>query len=151
MNELVLLLLYRFLPKDIQVYVDFRSLKLLSDTHINNKLLAKYSDSIHQCELLKDKLPEPIRNIPDLPFLRFCFLWEHKSYKPDSYIEAQVEPYRYAIVDLDKKNKKHPSIVIPILSYHGATPWDKKMLFDQFKDILQPELLAYIPIQNTSS
>ena len=77
--------------------------------------------------------------------MRFCFLWEHKSYKPDSYIEAQAEPYRYAIVDLNKKNKNHPSIVIPILLYHGATLWDKKMLFDQFKDILQPELLAYIP------
>jgi hypothetical protein len=145
LNELVLLLLYKFLPEDLQGYVDFNTLKLLTDTHINNKLLVKYSDSIHECELLREKLPKSIRDIVDLPFLRFCFLWEHKSSKPDSYIEAQVEPYRYAIVDLDKKNKRHPSIVIPILLYHGATAWDQKMLFDQFKDILEPDLLSYIP------
>lgn len=90
LDELVLLLLYRFIDPDLQPYIDFTSLKLLSDVHINNKLLAKYSDSIHECSLLREQLPEHIRNNPDLPSLRFCFLWEHKSYKPKTYIEAQV-------------------------------------------------------------
>jgi hypothetical protein len=145
LDELVLLLLHRYIPAKLQPYIDFPSLKKLSDVHITNKLLAKYSDSIHECALRKEHLPEHIRNNPDLPTLRFCFLWEAKSHKPYSYIEAQIEPYRYAIVDLDKKNKNHPSIVIPILLYHGATTWDKKMLHDQFIDILPPEILEYIP------
>jgi Putative transposase, YhgA-like len=157
LNELVLLLLYRYLPQGLQRYVDFSTLQLLSDAHIDNKLLAQFSDSIHECALLKDQLPEHIRHMPDLPILRFCFLWEHKSSKPYEPIEAQNERYRYAIISSDLKNKKHPSIVIPILLYHGATKWDKKMLFELFEPYLPPELLEFIPhpkyividIQNT--
>jgi hypothetical protein len=158
LNELVLLLLYRYLPSNLQRYVDFSTLKLLSDAHIDNKLLAQYSDSIHECALLKEQLPEHVRNLPDLPTFRFCFLWEHKSYKPyEEPIEAQNERYRYAIISSDLKNKKHPSIVIPILLYHGATKWDKKMLYDLFEPYLPPDILEFIPrpkyividIQNT--
>ena len=145
LNDLVLLLLYRYLPKNIQRYVDFSTLKLLSDAHVDNKLLAQFSDSIHECALLRDQLPEHIRNMPDLPILRFCFLWEHKSYKPYEPIEAQNERYRYAIISSDLKNKKHPSIVIPILLYHGVIKWDKKMLYDLFEPYLPPEILDFIP------
>ena len=159
LNELVLLLLHRYLPQNLQRYVDFSTLKLLSDAHIDNKLLAQFSDSIHECALLKEQLPEHVRNMPDLPTLRFCFLWEHKSYKPyEEPIEAQNERYRYAIISSDLKNKKHPSVVIPILLYHGETKWGKKMLYDLFEPYLPPEILDYIPhpkyividIQNTS-
>ena len=145
LNELVLLLLYRYLPQSLQQYVDFFTLKLLSDTHIDNKLLAQYSDSIHECALLKDRLPESVRHDADLPTFRFCFLWEHKSHKPYEPIESQKERYRYAIIGSDIKNKKHPSIVIPILLYHGATQWDKKMLYDKFEPYLPPEILDFIP------
>jgi predicted transposase YdaD len=72
LNDLVLLLLYRYLPKSLQRYVDFSTLKLLSDAHVDNKLLAQFSDSIHECALLKEQLPEHIRNMPELPTLRFC-------------------------------------------------------------------------------
>jgi Putative transposase, YhgA-like len=158
LHELVLLLLYRYIPKSAQHYINFRTLRNLSDTHITNKLLAQYSDSIHECELIKEQLPEEFRNNPDLPAMRACFLWEAKSSKPNQYIETQVEPYRYALVNLDRKNKKHPSIVIPIIFYHGATKWDKKMLYDDFKDKLPPDLLEFVPklkyiiidIQNTT-
>ena len=145
LNELVLLLLYRYLPNSLQRYVDFSTLKLLSDAHIDNRLLAQYSDSIHECALLKEQLPEHIRNMPDLPTFRFCFLWEHKSAKPYEPIESQNERYRYGIISSDIKNKKYPSIVIPILLYHGVTKWDKKMLYEQFEPYLPPEILEFIP------
>ena len=115
LNELVLLLLYRYLPYSLQSYVDFSTLKLLSDAHIDNKLLAQYSDSIHECALLKEQLPEHIRNMADLPTFRFCFLWEHKSAKPYEPIESQNERYRYGIISSDiKNNPKY--IVIDIQS-----------------------------------
>ena len=145
LNELVLLLLYRYLPQGLQSYVDFSTLKLLSDAHIDNKLLAQYSDSIHECALLKEQLPEHIRNMADLPTFRFCFLWEHKSAKPYEPIESQNERYRYGIISSDIKNKQHPSIVIPILLYHGVAKWDKKMLYEQFEPYLPPEILEFIP------
>jgi hypothetical protein len=158
LHELVLLLLFRYIPKSAQHYINFPTIRKLSDAHVSNKLLAQYSDSIHECELIKEHFPEHLRNNPDFPAMRLCFLWEAKSHKPNQFIETQVEPYRYEVVNLDKKNKKHPSIVIPIILYHGATKWEKKMLYDHFKDILPPDLLEFIPhpkyividIQNTT-
>ncbi|MBL7817017.1 MAG: Rpn family recombination-promoting nuclease/putative transposase [Saprospiraceae bacterium] len=145
LDELTLLLLHRYLPLSMQRYVDFSTLKLLSETHIDNKLLTQYSDSIHECALKIEELPENIRNRPDLPVFRFCFLWEHKSHKPYEPIESQQERYRYAIISSDKKNKRSPSIVIPILIYHGATKWSKKLLYEEFEPFLPAEILAFIP------
>ena len=145
LNELVLLLLRRFLPNDLQQYVDFSTLQSLSDVHIDNKLVAQYSDSIHECALFKERLPQDIRNLQNLPNFRFCFLWEHKSSKPTDPIEGQVERYRYAIIGSDLKNKRRPSIIIPIILYHGKIKWTKKMVFEDYEPHLPPEILKYLP------
>jgi hypothetical protein len=60
-------------------------------------------------------------------------------------IESQVERYRYAIIGGDLKNNKTPSIVIPILLYHGETKWDSKMVYEKLEKYLPPEILEYIP------
>ncbi len=41
LNELVLLLLNRFIPDDLKQYVDFSTLKPLPDSHIDNRIYAK--------------------------------------------------------------------------------------------------------------
>jgi hypothetical protein len=144
LEQLVLLLLHRFLPETIKKYVDFTTLRLLSETHISNKLLAQYSDRIHECAFLKSKLPTDLQSLPDFPSFRFCFLWEHKSNKPYEPIEAQVERYRYAIIDDDNKNKRAPSIVIALLLYHGKSKWEPKMTHDKFVSYLPSDLLEYV-------
>ncbi len=145
LNELVLLLLNRYIPPDLKQYVDFSTLKPLPDAHIDNKLVAQYSDSIQECALLVQKLPKQIQNLPDLPNFRFCFLWEHKSAKPNEPIEGQVERYRYAIIGSDLKNKRKPSLIIPILIYHGNIKWTKKMIFESYEPYLPAEILKYLP------
>ena len=144
LHEFVLALLYRFLPQTIQKYADFSTLKLFSSTHISNKLLAQYSDHIHECALLKSNLPPEYQNLPDLPVFRFCFLWEHKSSKPNEPIESQTDRYKYAILDDDKKNKRVPSIVIALLIYHGKEKWDKKLVYEQLAPYLPADLLEYV-------
>ena len=145
LNELVLLLLHRYIPIDLQCFIDFSTLKPFPDAHIDNKLVALYSDSIHECTLLKSRLPKHIQDLPDLPHFRFCFLWEHKSSKPTEPIEGQVERYRYAIIASDLKNKRQPSIIIPIILYHGKTKWVKKMVFEDYEPYLPFEILKYLP------
>ncbi|MBL7813675.1 MAG: Rpn family recombination-promoting nuclease/putative transposase [Saprospiraceae bacterium] len=144
-NELVLLLLHRYIPLDLQPYIDFSTLQALSDAHIDNKLVAQYSDSIHECALVKERLPKSIQDLSDLPNFRFCFLWEHKSSKPTDPIEGQVERYRYAIISSDLKNKRKPSIILPIILYHGKTKWTKKMVFEDYETHLPSEILKYLP------
>ncbi|MBL7816328.1 MAG: Rpn family recombination-promoting nuclease/putative transposase [Saprospiraceae bacterium] len=145
LDELVLLLLHRYIPQELKRFMDFSSFKSLPESKIDNKLVAQYTDSIHECALLKSALPENIQNILDLPNFRFCFLWEHKSSKPNEPIEAQVERYRYAIIGSDLKNGRKPSIVIPIVLYHGETKWTIKMVYEQFEPYLPSEILKLLP------
>ena len=144
MNELVLKLLHRYIPLDLQAYIDFPSLSIVSDMHMDNKLKSSQSDSIHECKINLDALPEHIRNDTNLPTFRFCFLWEHKSEKPKEPIEFQVERYRYSIIHVDLKNGLNPSVIIPIIIYNGKEKWDKKMIYDRLSDYLPPAIMAYV-------
>ena len=119
-------------------------LKLLSDTHIDKRLKATYSDTIHECLLKREMLPAHIRDSPELPLFRFCFLWEHKSSKPHEPIEFQIEDYRRSIIRADLKNGRPPSIVLPILIYHGKDAWQQKMLFDRMAIYLPDEIMAFV-------
>ena len=144
-NALVLKLLLHYIPKNMHPYIDFSTLKILSDVQISRKLRYAQSDSIHECHLNVEELPESVRNEKNLPLFRFCFLWEHKSSKPNEPIECQVEPYRYGIIRTDLRNQLSPSLVIPILFYHGTEKWDKKMIYEQYAPYLPPEVLMWIP------
>ncbi|MDZ7876305.1 MAG: Rpn family recombination-promoting nuclease/putative transposase [Saprospiraceae bacterium] len=144
-NSLVLKILLHFIPKKIQPYMDFSTLKIFNDTQVNNKLKLVQADSIHECAMNVSELPEDIRQQDKLPIFRFCFLWEHKSSKPDEPIEFQVESYRQGIIRSDLRNQQIPSIVIPLLLYHGAEKWDKKLLYELVKAFLPPDLLEYVP------
>jgi hypothetical protein len=144
-DALVLKLLRHYVPKGIQKYIDFSTLKDITDTLVSGKLRMTQSDSVHECVLNVAQLPESVQKMENLPTFRFCFLWEHKSSKPENPIESQIESYRYSIIHASLKKEQTPSIIIPILLYHGALKWDKKMLFEQFEPFLPPEILAYIP------
>jgi Putative transposase, YhgA-like len=147
-NALVLKLLLHYIPKNIQPFIDFSTLKVFPDKQIDGKLKLIEADSIHECALNVAHLPESMRHQSNLPLFRFCFLWEHKSSKPNEPIEFQVESYRHGIIRADLKKEQEPSIVIPILLYHGTEKWDKKFLYERVESYLPPELLRYIPYPN---
>jgi hypothetical protein len=144
-NELVLKILLHFIPRKIQPYMDFSTLKIFNDTQIDSKLKLVQADSIHECAVNLSYMPESMRQKAKFPLFRFCFLWEHKSSKPDEPIEFQVEGYRQGIIKSDLRNQQIPSIVIPLLLYHGAEKWEKKLLYEQVEAYLPPELLEYVP------
>jgi Putative transposase, YhgA-like len=73
-NALVLKLLLHYIPKNMHPFIDFSTLKILSDVQINRKLKYVQADSIHECYLNVDKLPKSARNEKNLPLFRFCFL-----------------------------------------------------------------------------
>jgi hypothetical protein len=144
-DALVLKLLLHYIPKNIQPYIDFTTLKDITDTLVSSKLKLTQSDSVHECVLNVSQLPQSVQKMENLPTFRFCFLWEHKSSKPENPIESQIESYRYSIIHAALKKEQTPSIIIPILLYHGELKWDKKMQFEQFEPFLPPEILAYVP------
>jgi hypothetical protein len=142
-DELVKKLLKRYIPLSTQTYIDFSTLKIMSDMHMDSKLKSSQSDSIHEFQLKQDVLKKEVQK-EVLPIFRFCFLWEHKSDKPGEPIESQVEKYRYSILQADLKNKQKPSIIIPIIIYNGKEKWANKMIYDQLAPYLPDDILTYV-------
>ena len=143
-TALVEKLLRFMIPEDLKYYIDFSTLKMMPDSHITEKLRISYSDTIYEASLNLNALAEEVRNDPNLPEFRFCFLKEFKSSKPKEPIDFQIEDYSLSIKRHDLKNNRQPSIVIPILIYHGAEAWESKRLYDTFERYLPAKILEYI-------
>ena len=140
----VLKILHYVIPEDLKPFVDFASLRQLPDMHISGRMLVTQSDTIYEAQLNENALPEDIRNDEALPAFRFCFLGEFKSSKPSQPIDFQMDGYIRSIQKKDIVNKRPPSIVVPLLIYHGAEPWENKRLFDKYKRFLPPTIMEYI-------
>jgi hypothetical protein len=50
-DALVLKLLRHYIPQNIQPYIDFTTLKDITDTLVSSKLKLTQSDSVHECVL----------------------------------------------------------------------------------------------------
>jgi hypothetical protein len=95
-NALVLKLLLHYIPKKIQPYMDFSTLKALTDMQINNKLKLIQADSIHECALISDTFPQHILDKDKLPIFRFYFLWETKAADPMNLLKLKL-----SLIDTD--------------------------------------------------
>ncbi len=143
-KEFVLKILFFIVPEELKPFINFDSLKMLSDVHISDKLLLSQSDTIYEAALNEATLAENVRQDKHLPQFRFCFLGEFKSSKPAEPIDFQVDEYIRNIQRNDLQNGRPPSIVLPILLYHGTTAWKYKRLYDTFARYLPDTLLSYI-------
>ena len=85
----VLKILQYIIPPNLKSFIDFSTLKIVSDMHISDKLLPTQSDTIYEAVLSVAALPEKVRNDKDLPPFRFCFLGEFKSSKPSEPIDLR--------------------------------------------------------------
>jgi hypothetical protein len=142
---LVQLQLEYVVPVELRQYMDFSTLKPVPDTHVDDKLSYSASDCIFECDFLRSTLPLKYRSIKKMPKLCFYFLIEGKSSAPSVPIDFQIEAYRRMMWLRDKKNKKFPGIVIPIIIYNGKDAWRKKKIYDRFESFLPQEVLSFLP------
>ena len=142
--ELVLKILHYAIPENLKAYIDFSTLKKQPDTHVDEILQITYSDTIYEAAVKKEAIPKSIRGRKQMPNFRFCFLGEFKSSIPDRPIDFQIEDYIRSIQLVDINNEQPPSIVIPILIYHGARKWKYKRLYDYFAKYLPETILEYV-------
>ena len=143
-TEFVLKILNYVIPIDLKPFIDFSTLKIITDTHVDSKLSVTQSDTIYEAALNIHALPEVLREDENRPNFRFCFLEEFKSSKPLLPIDFQIDSYVKSIIRNDLSNKKPPSIVLPILFYHGISEWKDKRLHDLYAPYLPQTILDYI-------
>jgi hypothetical protein len=132
-------------PKTLKPFIDFSTLAKSSETHVDEVLQITYSDTIYTAEVNKEAIPKAIRGRKQLPNFRFCFMGEFKSSIPNRPVDFQIDDYVKSVQMVDINNKKPPSIVIPILIYHGLKKWKYKRLYDYFGQYLPQTILDYIP------
>jgi len=109
------------LPEEMLEAIDMNSLKPGKESFVDDKIAEHFLDVCYT-GLLKDGDP-----------LRISILIEHKSKQPDSPLYFQLLRYIVQLNSTEIKQKKQPSLIIPILLYHGDTPFKKEYPEDIYK------------------
>ena len=81
--------------------------------------------------------------------LQIYILLEHKSY-PYSYIHIQLLEYMCSIYKEQIRQKKEPTLVVPVVFYHGKEKWSYPLSFldtfklpDEVKEMLKESVLDF--------
>jgi hypothetical protein len=143
--EFVSKILHYSLPENLKPFIDFSTLAKSSETHVDELLQITYSDTIYTAAVNKAAIPKAIRGRKQLPNFQFCFVGEFKSSIPNRPVDFQIDDYVKSVQMVDINNNKPPSIVVPILIYHGPKKWQYKRLYDYFAKYLPQTILDYIP------
>ena len=121
------------LPAEITKDLDFSALTLSKDTFVGKKLARCYSDVLYHARF------------KDSPAYLY-FLFEHKSWQPNFpgvQLLKNMTHIWEAHLEKHKETRKLPPI-IPLLIYHGESPWKVDTNFVSMFDI--PEALTkFIP------
>ena len=96
-----------YLPSHVKDRLDFDTLEQSPDTYISKDLQKTMSDIVYTC--LKKETGEAIK---------VSLLIEHKSYI-DKNTPIQIGSYIFSGFTKQLINKEKPTMIIPILLYHG--------------------------------
>ena len=111
-REIAASFIREYLPAEIKKHIDFRTLKITKDSHIDNEFREHFSDIIYT-----------VRISGKQSYLYFLF--EHKSYS-DIHTAFQLLRNMVRIWDgflrQNRKAKKLP-LIVPIVLYHGKEVW----------------------------
>nr|WP_295922264.1 Rpn family recombination-promoting nuclease/putative transposase [uncultured Dyadobacter sp.] len=120
------------IPQNIQTLLDFSTLRQLPDTYVSKELHKSISDIVYTCQRTGGNEE-----------VKISLLVEHKSYV-DKYAPIQIGSYIFSGLLKQISKKESPSLIIPILLYHGKDRWEYKTLTDLFED-LEPALQSFVP------
>jgi len=127
--------LKQFVPKEITAQLDFRTLRLSSNSFVDEKLKEHISDLVYLCDF-KDKREKSQK-------VRMSFLFEHKSYLP-KFPHLQLMRYLLEAWEYDARESKGLNLTIPIVLYHGKRKWNYKS-FNEYFTLPDKSLNRFIP------
>lgn len=122
-----------FLPEKLVSQLDLSTLKLHDTSYLDEVLKKTFSDICYTCILGKEKEKVLV-----------SLLFEHKS-NLDQYVHFQLLEYMIRVWQHQRTNKQKPTVVIPIVFYHGEKKWKMRSFESFFGKNISPELLAYLP------
>lgn len=120
------------LPAYVADRLDFTTLTQLPDTYVSKELRRTVSDIVYSCSIQNGT-----GNI------KISLLIEHKSYI-DKYTPIQIGSYIFSGWLKQLKNRQEPSLIIPVLLYHGKKKWRYRTLKSLFND-LDADFRSFVP------
>ena len=118
------------LPPELVAEMDFNTLAIEKGSHVDAVLAGNFSDTVYTCEFSGTQI-------------KIALLFEHKS-APDNNLPFQLHRYMGNLWKNSTQQKQPRLPVIPIVLYHGRTPWTPGTLisgFTKWPDAVKP----YIP------
>lgn len=120
------------MPAYVLEKLDFSTLRQLPDTYVSKELQKSISDIVYGC-----------KRAGDVGEVKISLLIEHKSYI-DKYTPIQIGSYIFSGLLKQIADGEKPSLIIPILLYHGKARWEYRTLSSLFEG-LEPELSRFLP------
>src|SRR5690554_877822 len=120
------------LPTFIRDRLDFSTLEQLPDSYVSEELRQTVSDIVYSCRR---------KDVED--GVKVSLLIEHKSFV-DRHAPLQIGSYIFSGMLKQVRNGEKPSLIIPVLLYHGRDKWQYHTLKDLFVD-MEPGWQKYIP------
>lgn len=120
------------LPANVLEKLDLSTLRQLPDTYVSKELQKSISDIVYTC-----------KRAGGVGEVKISLLIEHKSYV-DKYTPIQIGSYIFSGLLKQIADGEKPTLIIPILLYHGKARWEYKTLVSLFEE-LEPELSRFIP------
>ncbi|MEA3496860.1 MAG: Rpn family recombination-promoting nuclease/putative transposase, partial [Bacteroidota bacterium] len=111
--------------------LDLNTLEIDNTEYLDNRLNSSFSDLVYNCKYGKSS------NV------KISLLFEHKS-QPEKFPHFQLLGYMLRIWELQIKQNKELTAVIPIIFYHGKKKWDNKG-FEEYFGNIDNELQNFIP------
>jgi predicted transposase/invertase (TIGR01784 family) len=119
------------LPDKLVKNIDFRTLKPLKDSYVDEELQESFSDLVYTA-VYKGKTD-----------ILITLLFEHKS-RPERYPHLQLLKYMLKIWDANIRQKKRLVPVIPLVFYHGKAKWKQRDFASYFEEV-DDNISPYIP------
>lgn len=129
--DVVASLIEDLFPPALVAEINLQTLVLTTNSYIDNDLKEHFADLVYQCEFSNQT-----------PF-EIALLLEHKSY-PDRYPHLQLLRYMLNRWQQDAQTNQGLVPIVPVLIYHGATPWSHRSLEAQMTK-MHHELRQYLP------
>jgi predicted transposase/invertase (TIGR01784 family) len=119
-------------PNNIRSNLKLTTLKITESSFTDRKLKKHFSDVVYECETVKG----------EQTFITILF--EHKSFVPQ-YPHVQLLRYFTGIWELQIKQKRELTPVIPVIVYHGGKRWIKKEFQYSFRKYGK-DIFSFIPV-----
>lgn len=129
--DVVASLIEDLFPPALVAEIDLQTLVLTNNSYIDGALKEHFADLVYECDFNNQA-----------PF-QIALLLEHKSY-PDQHPHLQLLRYMLNRWLQDVQHGQALIPIVPVLIYHGATPWPHRSLSSQMGR-MHDQLNAYIP------